>query len=140
MKRIARLPTVLLLLTTVASGCEDLGPSAGGALAGSRWRLAEWSVSSLQPSDFTITATFDDSGIVGTSAVNIYRGTYSGSNGRLSIRDISSTEIAGPEPAMRAERIYVQLLRDARNFDRSAESLVLKGEGGNELLRFTPVK
>lgn len=141
MKRITRLATLPLILATMLVGCTDFGSStADSALAGSRWRLAVWSASSLHPADFTITARFDDGGIGGTSAVNIYRATYSGTGGRLSIGEISTTDMAGPEPAMRAERIYLQLLSDARRYDRTAESLVLTGEVGNELLRFTPAK
>ena len=124
----------MLILTTVLSGCEDI--TGSGALSGSRWRLDTWSASSLLPTDFTITARFDNGAIGGTSAVNIYSGTYSASDGRLSVRALSSTEMAGPEPAMRAERIYLQLLLDARRYDRTTERLVLRGESGNELLGF----
>ena len=137
MKNRAYLATLTLVLGSLLAGCEDTPASA---LAGSIWRLDGWSASSLQPSDFTITATFDDEGIRGSSAVNIYRGTYSDSGGYFSVRDISSTEIAGPEPAMRAERIYLALLKDARRYERTATTLVLKSEFGNDLLYFVATK
>ena len=47
------------------------------------------------------------------------------------------TEMAGPEPAMRAEQIYLTLLAQARKYDRTAGRLVLLDANGNELLVFT---
>lgn len=137
MKKLAHRSALLLVLATVLGGCTD---PAGGALTGSRWRLDGWSASSLHPSDFSITATFDDRSVGGTSAVNVYRGTYSESGESFSVGEITSTEIAGSEPAMRAERLYLTLLKDARRFERTATRLVLKGESGNDLLYFAPEK
>lgn len=142
MNRITRLPTLLLFaLLTTLSACKDSWLSSGGGeLAGSRWRLDGWSVSSLDASDFTITATFKAREIGGTSAVNLYGGSYLAEGGEFSTRDVSMTEIAGPEPAMRAERMYMQLLRDARQYRRTAERLVLMDANGNDLLYFVPVQ
>jgi heat shock protein HslJ len=142
MNRLMRLSTLLLFaLTTIVSACDDGWNSSGnGELAGSRWRLDGWSASSLQPSDFTITAVFKDREISGTSAVNQYGGSYLAEAGAFSTRDVSMTEIAGAEPAMRAERIYMQLLRDARKYRRTADRLALMDANGNDLLYFTPVK
>ncbi len=137
MKTLHRL--LLLLLIAGFAGCDDGGSSGGGgALAGTNWRLSGWSASSLDPADFTITATFDDREIGGTSAVNQYGGTYTAKAGSFSTGALSMTEMAGPEPAMRAEQIYLALLAQARTYDRTAGSLVLRDANGNELLVFTP--
>jgi heat shock protein HslJ len=140
MYRITRLPILLLVaVTTMLSACDGgWRSSADGELTGSRWRLVGWRVSSLAASDFQITATFTDREIRGTSAVNQYIGTYSAESGSFATGDVSMTEIAGPEPEMRAERIYLQFLRDARRYDRRARDLVLLDANGNELLYFSP--
>jgi heat shock protein HslJ len=136
-----RLTALLFGATTTLSACSDGWFASGdGELSGSRWRLDGWSVSSLNVSDFTITATFEDREIGGMSAVNRYGGMYLAERGDFSTRDVSMTEIAGPEPAMRAERIYMQLLSDARKYQRTAERLVLMDANGNHLLYFAPVK
>ena len=44
--------------------------------------------------------------------------------------------MAGPEPAMRAESGYLQLLGQARAYERSDGRLTLYDAGGNELLGF----
>ena len=130
---------LLLLLVAGFAGCDDGGSSGGdGALAGTSWRLSGWSASSLDPADFTINATFDDREIGGTSAVNQYGGTYTAKAGNFSTGALSMTEMAGPEPAMRAEQIYLTLLAQARRYERTAGGLVLRDANGNELLVFTP--
>jgi heat shock protein HslJ len=142
MNRLMRLSTLLLYaLTTSLTACDDgLDASGNAELEGSRWRLDGWSASSLQPSDFTITASFTVREIGGTSAVNTYGGRYLADDGAFATRDLTSTEIAGAEPAMRAEGIYMQLLRNARKYTRTAERLTLMDANGNDLLYFAPVK
>jgi heat shock protein HslJ len=142
MNRITRLSTlVLFALITMLSACNDgLHSFVDSELSGSRWRLNGWSVSSLNPSDFTITATFTDREISGTSAVNQYGGIYLAERGDFSTRDVFTTEIAGPEQAMRAEQMYMQLLRNARKYRRTADRLALMDANGNDLLYFVPVK
>jgi len=123
----------------IASGCDsDHGNGAGGrTLAGTKWRLTAWSVSSLDSSQFTITADFDDSQISGTSAVNSYGGPYTaGSDGTFSVGELRATRMAGSEVAMRAEAIDFDLLQQARNYAATETTLTLKNEGDQEILIF----
>ncbi len=142
MNRITRLPSpVLFALITMLSACNDGLHSFGDSeLSGSRWRLNGWSVSSLDASEFAITASFQEREISGTSAVNQYGGIYLAERGDFSTRNIVTTEIAGPEQAMRAEHMYMQLLRNARKYRRSADRLALMDANGNDLLYFALVK
>ena len=108
-----------------------------GALDGTTWKLSGWTLSSLNPADFTITAKFDDGKISGRSAVNSYSGSYTtGSDGAFSVGQLASTEMAGPEPAMRAESAYVTLLQQARSYLLAARTLTLLDANGNESLIF----
>ena len=84
-------------------------------------------MSSQDPNDFTITAEFKDGRIGGTSAVNQYGGPYTaGDDGSISFGDLVSTMMAGPEPDMKAEQIYLELLdqvEEVRHRRRRAHAL-----------------
>ena len=124
----------ILLLTM--SGCTLFGDRA--SLDGTTWRLTEWTVSSLDPQDFTITAQFEDGSVGGTSAVNSYGGEYrTGPGNDFSVGEIAQTLMAGPEADMRAEAAYIELLRAAASYRLNGTTLTLFDEGGNESLIFT---
>ena len=111
--------------------------SGGHELDGTTWRLSGWTLSSLDPASFTITATFTDGKISGRSAVNTYGGSYTaGPNGAFAVGEIASTQMAGPEPAMRAEHAYLTLLRQARSYLLAGRTLTLFDAHGNESLIF----
>jgi heat shock protein HslJ len=106
-------------------------------LDGTSWRLSGWTLNSLDPSAFTITAAFKDGRISGRSAVNTYSGAYTaGSDGDFGTRQLISTRMAGPEPAMRAETAYLTLLDGARSYSVADHTLTLFDESGNESLIF----
>ena len=109
----------------------------GGGLDGTSWKLSGWTLSSLTPADFTITASFNDGKISGRSAVNSYSGSYTAdSNGSFDVGQLASTEMAGPEPAMRAESAYMTLLQQARSYSLADRTLTLSDAHGNESLIF----
>ena len=136
---------VVTLAAAVVAGCgSSSGGSGGGgstsaaSLAGTSWKLTGWSISSQDPEDFTITAEFKDGRIGGTSAVNQYGGPYTvGDDGSFSIGELVSTMMAGPEPAMRAEQTYLNLLAEAKKFELDGKTLTLANANGNELLVYT---
>lgn len=131
---------VLLVVVALAAlvGCSrDGGSPDGGVLDGTRWRLSEWTLSSLDPADFTITARFADGQISGNSGVNSYSGTYqAGSGDAFSLGQIAVTEMGGQEPAMRAEAAYLTLLSQAKSFKLTGGRLTLYDQGRNESLLF----
>lgn len=74
----------------------------------------------------------------GTSAVNFYGGTYSATpSGDFSVGTMQSTLMAGSDDAMRAERIYFELLGQARKYTVSEIALTLSDGGNHSLLVFT---
>ena len=136
-----------LLVVAVALVTVACGGSGSGAhsLEGTSWRLTGWTLNSLAPDQFTITAAFAAGKISGTSAVNTYGGAYSsgaggatgtGPGGAFSVGQLASTEMAGPEPAMRAERAYITLLTQARSFKVAGDTLTLYDANGNPSLIF----
>jgi heat shock protein HslJ len=138
----------LLLL----AGCGDDGADGGteegadtgsvetdsAALDGTDWSLVRWRETGLDPADFTITASFADGSISGTSAVNTYSGSYTtGGVNDFSVGELASTMMAGPEPDMEAEAAYMGLLKDAASFHVTETTLTLFGSDGAESLIFT---
>ena len=108
-------------------------------LEGTSWKLTGWSLNSINPADFTITASFKDGNMGGTSAVNGYGGDYTlGYNGAFSLGTVIHTMMAGSEPAMRAEDAYYALLGQAAEYRLSGTTLVLMDANGNQLLIFAP--
>ena len=132
--RVVALSLVAIAALTMA-GCAVAGGSA--SLDGTSWRLTGWTLSSLDPNAFTITATFADGKISGTSAVNSYGGSYSAPpGGAFSVSEVVSTLMAGEEPAMRAEGAYMTLLSQAKTYGLKDGTLTLYDANGNESLIF----
>jgi heat shock protein HslJ len=115
-----------------------VGCSGGGSsLEGTQWKLTGWTLSSLDPADFTITANFADGKISGSSGVNTYNGEVKvGPGEAFAVGTIATTLMAGPDDAMRAEGAYMTLLNQAKSFKTAAGTLTLYDEGGNESLIF----
>ncbi len=131
MRGLATFGVAVVLLSAFVAGCSR----GGDPLEGTQWRLSEWTLSSLSPADFTITAAFADGTISGRSGVNSYSGPYeAGSGGSFSAGPLASTEIAGPKPAMRAEGAYLTLLTQARSYELAEGRLTLLDGSGNESL------
>jgi heat shock protein HslJ len=122
------------VLGAEACGGDETDPAA---LDGTNWKLAGWSVSSLAPADFTITADFEDARISGTSVVSSYGGPYeTGPGDDFSIGPLSSTMGGGTEDEGRAERIYFDLLKAVESYAREGDALTLYDAEGNESLVF----
>ena len=110
---------------------------AGCLLDGTQWRLTEWTLSSLSPADFTIMAQFTDGRVSGNTGVNTYSGPYKlGPGAAFSAGPLAGTQMAGAEPAMRAETAYLTLLRQAKSYKMADGKLTLYDKGGNESLIF----
>lgn len=129
-----RVAILLVAVSLVALvGCSV----ARSPLDGTQWKLTGWTLSSLSPTDFTITANFADGQISGTSGVNTYSGPYTlGPDDAFSVGQLASTEMAGPEPAMRAEGAYMTLLGQVNSYKMADGKLTLYDKGGNESLIF----
>ena len=128
---------VVVVAVSALPGCSRGQP----ALDGTQWRLTEWTLSSLDARDFDITAAFADGKISGRSGVNSYGGRYTAvARQSFKVESIASTEMAGLEPAMRAEGAYFTLLAQASSYRVDAGRLTLFDAGGNELLIFEAEK
>jgi heat shock protein HslJ len=136
MTRTCRLFLVLLAVAGLGllAACATTPPAR---LEGSDWRLSAWTLSSLRATDFAITARFADGGVSGRSGVNTYRGAATvGPGDAISFGPMATTRMAGPEPAMRAEGAYLELLAAAKSYRIDGDRLVLFDAAGNESLVF----
>jgi heat shock protein HslJ len=139
---VARLLMMAFSATVLAVGVLGAGACGGdetdpAALDGTNWKLAGWSVSSLAPADFTITADFEDARISGTSVVSSYGGPYeTGPGDDFSIGPLSSTMGGGTGDEGRAEKIYFDLLKAAETYAREGDSLTFYDAEGNESMVF----
>ena len=127
---------VLLVTALGVSGCRTPGSDAH-ALDGTAWRLTGWTLSSLDPNGFGITAKFADRQVSGDSGVNAYGGPYTAGPGEaFSVGGLSVGGVGSIGPDMRAEQAYLTLLGEAKSFKRSGDRLALFDRHGNELLTF----
>jgi heat shock protein HslJ len=132
MERFAAVLFVGVLLMALI-GCS----LAADPLNGTQWKLVGWTLSSIDPADVTITATFADGKISGSGGVNSYSGPYkTGSGNAFSAGPLTATLMAGAEPAMRAEGAYVTLLAQAKSYKMADGRLTLYDTGRNESLIF----
>lgn len=139
MPRTPRIGVWALLALAVAgvlAGCGgDDGPS-GGDLSG-RWVLTSYLAGdALQdvPGTVAADATFDGARVSGRAGVNTFAGGYTSTpDGALDIGDLATTQMAGPEEAMRVEAAYLSALRAADGFSVDGETLTLS-RGGDDVL------
>lgn len=117
------------------SACAGARPAADpAALEGVEWRLTESSMSSTDLGAAGITASFDGKNVSGTSGVNQYGGPYTAkADGSFKVGELRSTLMAGPEPLMKAESAYLELLKQADSFSVKDDKLTLS-TGAQELL------
>ena len=131
-KRLAAVSLIAVSFIALA-GCEI----TTSQLEGTQWKLVGWSISSINPADVTITAKFAGGRISGSGGVNSYSGPCRfGPGDALSVGPIAATEMAGPEPAMRAEAAYLRLLGQIRSYSMADGKLTLYDDDEDEFLIF----
>src|SRR5665647_947143 len=106
--RAAGLLACIAIVGAGVFGCSDDGQAG---LDGTRWTLAGWPISSLYP------------GAADSEAA---------SAGGFSTGELARTLMAGPEPAMRAEDVFFQLLSGARTYSLADGKLTLCDANGNQ--------
>jgi len=130
-----------LMCSLVLGQSGDVVPEhsekAQGLLDGTRWRLTAWAARSSAPAQYKITAFFNNGEMTGNAPVNTYGASYTATaDGRFSVGEIYATLRGGSESAMRAERIYFNLLGQAQQFTLTENTLTLQNAAGQPLLIF----
>jgi heat shock protein HslJ/uncharacterized protein YecT (DUF1311 family) len=118
------------------------GP-ASTASRGNEWRLTKWVVNGVEKlimPDSAVTVAFDPSGkIAGNASVNRFSGTYRFDlDGRLEWprAGFAVTKMAGPQPLMAQERVFLESLRRTTQYRVDGQQLVLESQSGATVLTF----
>jgi heat shock protein HslJ len=126
------------LMTTRAAPAMMLGlvlltaaPAGAAELAGSEWRplrigAAPW------PDDSGVFVQFGGDGrLAGHSGCNRFMGSYALTGDSIAIAPMAATRMICPEPVMKQERLFLEVLEEARDFSRNRTELTLTDAEGN---------
>lgn len=109
-------------------------------LPGTEWQLSSYSDGNAVVSGQdinTVTLKFDHNGnLAGFSGVNTYFGSYKLVGTIISIGPLASTKMAGPEPLMALETVYLNLLESVTGVILTCDSLSLTDKDGKVVLVF----
>ena len=133
---VALVGAVVLSLTA----CRGVGPFRGDPLVSTSWTLVAYGPSKPLAGT-TITATFQNGQVRGSTGCNDYGGPYRVRGNTLTVGALAMTEKAclDPEGAMEQEGIILRLLGEARTFQLNGGKLVIVSASG-EALTFAPQK
>jgi heat shock protein HslJ len=124
---------VLLSLTGVAC-VSSLGANTDKLETGT-WVLKSYGdpgnlITAVADKETTLTFDKENKEIGGNGGVNAYGGKYEADGGKLTVRDIVSTLMAGPEPLMNQEAAFFNILESAQSFDIEGQELTITGTEG----------
>lgn len=117
----------VLLLVILFSGCSP-APPVGGSLEDSSWKLV--SITSENgpvqiPDSAHLLMEFDTEKVTGNSGCNNFFGSYSTSEGNITISGLGATRMFCPE-AMRLEEQFLRALEAAESYSVRREELLIK--------------
>lgn len=115
------------------------GTPATASLAGTQWVLTGYGPAAepiALPEGARVTADFTGDQVGGTAACNSYSGSYTASDGSLTVGALVQTEMAClREDLMALERVFLQALGAATAYAVDGDTLTIDYDGG--VLRFT---
>lgn len=107
------------------------------SLANTTWQLGSMEGAGDIPPEVSITAYFSEAGsLSGSGGCNSYNTSYSADGQAISIQFPGTTEALCGEPADSLERMYLELLPQAANFEIKGDRLIILGNGGQEILQY----
>lgn len=120
----------IVLILLLAIGLAACSAGSGQAdLAGPEWQLASLSGESV-PAGVTITATFAEKEVGGSSGCNSYGGPYTLNGNQIEIGPLAATLMACDEPQMSWEGNYLKAMQSAESYQISGNQLeITTGEG-----------
>ena len=133
-----RFPLAASLLLVALVACGRSEPAASGAdpaaLTGATWQLNAASMKTLAaqaPSDTEVTIAFADGSVSGTSACNVYGGSYTAdADGSMTFGQLHSTLMACEPDLMAVEQAYLKALGSVTTFSVT-DTLTLSGNGAS---------
>lgn len=136
--RVRSMLAMLLLAGSVflVGGCSAKDATVDtAALQANEWSLTGTSSSSADIAAVGITLNFDETQYSGFSGVNQYSGTYTAkADGGIKFGPAAGTLMAGPEPLMKVETAYLQLLEGCDAYKIENGTLTLTTAGVDTLI------
>ena len=132
------LAAFLLAGLLASTACTLTSIESGDRLDGTSWVLIAYG-QTAPIAGTTITASFEDGRVFGSSGCNTYSGTYKSRGDKLEISGLAWTLMAclGPEGVMDQERHVMSTLGDARDYQIAEGQLRIFPSAG-EALTFIP--
>jgi heat shock protein HslJ len=119
----------LVALSMLAAACSPLAPGASGLnLEGRAFVATKIEGRALVPGS-SIQLTFEQGSLGATAGCNSMGGSYVIEGGRLTVRELVSTEMACDPPLMDQERWLANLLTGGATISLDGNALVLEGGG-----------
>ena len=141
MRSVRLLVACALMVTMLAwAGCGTGGGGTGGKLEGINWVLKTYDskgASKAAPAGVSVDALFENGKVGGFSGVNTYQGQYKLSGNSLTIGQIASTLMAGPQNLMDLEQVYLADLQQVASCSADAVGLTLFNGNGRQVLTYT---
>jgi heat shock protein HslJ len=126
---------IVIFSLTVFSGISCAKASDADKLEGVTWVLKSYgdpnSLKAAVP-DRETTLKFDKETkrVGGNGGVNSYGGDYKVDGDKLTVSNIVSTKIAGPEPVQSQENAFFRILQSAQSFKINGQELTITGTEG----------
>lgn len=135
----ARYWAVALLAIAVSvsfMGCGSKG-GTGGQIEGVDWVLESYDSGGAMvdaPADLRIDALFEKLTVSGFSGINNYSANYTASGGKLTIGEVVTTLMAGPEDIMSVEQTYLADLQEASSYSVEGQTLSIFNKQNQKIL------
>lgn len=140
MRRGAAVATTALVVVLAMglSACSG-NAGSGGDLEGKRWELASFGSASdaatLVPGSY-VDAAFTGGRMAGTGGVNSYTAEFTAKGGAITVGEVASTLMAGPQPLMDQEQAYFDALASVESYTADEQKLEMFDAQGSSVLLF----
>ena len=127
----------VVLASVALGGCSGSSDSSGVSLPGTQWELDVGALGGAGSEDVSSFLKFgEDSRVNGSDGCNDFSGTYQVDGSALRLGPLASTQRACIGPAQEVAEKVAPALDRVRSYEAGADTLVLKGDGGEPLLRY----
>ncbi len=126
---------ILLTFAATAASAQELPKG--------EWKLTAYNFRqkiAFPIDNMNVTLNVKESSLGGRSGCNIYGGDYTFEDNAMKVGDLMSTMMACQEPAMQFERIFLDTLKNATEFNVEDDKLTITDPRTANLLRFERVK
>lgn len=120
-----------ILVEQVSKTPATADPATADELAGTSWALSDLNGAAPVAEGQPATLAFDDKGgVAGSTGCNRFFGGYSVDGAKVTFGQLGSTRMACPEPLMKQEQAFFDLLGRAATYAIAADTLTITAADG----------